>query len=188
MFREMVYDPLGYILDVEGDEGFITKGPRLLKEFYKEYSNFLETLATKHAEEGYTRKKVICDDGLEGRHSHAVRCMEWAPGAKAPIHGHGGRPCFDIVLVGFIDVIDYAPSRVKDDVYTLKKIREYRVHPGDLVIVNPFVDKSEVHAVMSPEERSKSLHFYPIDHSSLGVYESVSDGHYRRVEHAVSRD
>lgn len=182
LFRKKMYEPLGRILDEEGDEGFITEGPTLIQAFYQAHRNVLEHFTTKHAESGYTRKKIICDDGR-----HAVRCMEWAPSATSPIHEHAGRPRFDIVLEGYLEVTDYEPKSEKSDHYTLKETDSYSAGVGELVVVNPFKN-SEVHKVVSPRGRSKSLHFYPRDHRILGVYKPVSGDVYKRVEESVPDD
>jgi len=180
IFRKEVYEPLGEILKKEGDQGFIKKGPSLVKKFYKKYPGELCCLETKPAQSGYTRKKVICDNGR-----HAVRCMEWCPDTKSLIHEHGGRPCFDIVLGGEIDVVDYQPQKQKDGNFKLEKTREYTVGVGNFVTVDPTNGNSEVHEVINHKERSKSLHFYPIDHRYLGIYKKTKKNSGDLYEHIV---
>lgn len=183
LFREKVYEPLGKILDAEGDRGFVTKGPPLVAAFYEEHREILEQLATKPALHGYTRKKVICDNGR-----HAARCMEWAPDAVSPVHEHGGHVCFDIVLQGAISVTDYRPRHVEGDVYELEEVRQYTARPGEFVTVDIFADDFEAHVVKGAHERSKSLHFYPIDHKALYIYEPMGEGRYKKVLHPVADD
>jgi len=169
VFRKEVYKPLGDILKEEGDGGFIKKGPDIVFSFFKKHPQKLYSLKSKYAEEGYTRKKVICDDGL-----HAVRCMEWCPNAVSPIHEHGGRPCFDIVLEGELDIVDYSPNR-EGNLFRLVEKKRYSVSVGDFVKVDPFKG-GEIHEVINGRVRSRSLHFYPIDHRSLGLYKRRKDG------------
>ena len=183
LFRKDVYEPIGRILDSVGDAGFITEGPLVIEDFYKRHREILESFGTKPAIRGYTRKKIICENGR-----HAARCMEWAPDAVSSIHEHGGRPCFDIVLEGRLKIVDYFPERIEGNLFELREVNKYEVGPGEMVLVNPIKDKSEVHMVMNSGVRSRSIHFYPIDHRFLGVYETVGEDKYRKSKRAVSDD
>ena len=180
--RKEVYEPLGEILKNKGDDGFISEGPKLLKTFYDKNCANMNAIESDHAEYDYTRKRVICENGL-----HAIRCMEWAPGASSAIHEHGGRPCFDIVLEGELEIIDYFVEHIEGEKYNLTEIKRYSAQIGDLVIVNPIDSNSEVHTVVNGSRRSRSLHCYPIDHQSLGVYTSEGD-YYVRSECTLATD
>jgi hypothetical protein len=185
LFREGIYEPLGKVLEGEGDQGFVTKGPEIVRAFYGAHPDVLENLATKHAESGYTRKKVICDNGR-----HAARCMEWAPGAISPIHEHGHRVCFDIVLSGELTVVDYRPhvADEKENLYRLEEVRRYTAKKGEFVVVNPMATDYEAHDVTTVGERAKSLHFYPVDHRDIAVYEPAERGLYRKVTRSLADD
>lgn len=183
LFREEVYERLGTVLSNEGDEGFITKGPGIVKEFYTKHPEIFQSLETKHAESGYTRKKVICDNG-----KHAVRFMEWSHGSESPIHEHGGRPCFDIVIEGELVITDLKATKIdEEDKYKLEEVKKYTVGSGEFVIVD-HREEIEIHIVKSPNGKSKSLHFYPIDHKSVGVYVKGSDGNFKREEYPLPDD
>ncbi len=184
-FRELIYNPLGQISASEGDMGFVSKGPQIVADVYAKEPELFATLATKHAEEGYTRKKVICDNG-----KHAVRCMEWAPDAISAIHEHGGRVCFDIVLEGVLEVIDYRPHAIagEKELFFLEEVRRYEAHMGEFVIIDPFTNDFEAHTVVNLHTTSKSLHFYPIDHRSMYIYQDLGDNTFSRVEHPLADD
>jgi len=154
LFRQEVYERLGRILEEKGDEGFILEGPKIVSEFYSKHPGFFEKIETLPAIERYTRKKVICDDG-----KHAVRCMEWAPDSKSPIHEHGGRPCFDIVLSGELEIIDFDPKKVEgtEDEYELIEIHRYDVKVGEFVIIHPQKTGNELHAVFFARREEPNL-------------------------------
>jgi len=185
LFRQEVYEKLGKILEESGDEGFISEGPKIVSEFYKKHTNIMEKFETKHAETGYTRKKVICDNG-----KHAVRFMEWCPDSKSPVHEHGGRPCFDIIIDGELEIGDFKQVKLKDtkNEYKLEEIKKYKAGVGEFIIVDPEKTGIEIHIVMSPNGKSRSLHFYPIDHRSVGVYEKIDNGNFLREEHSLPDD
>lgn len=189
IFRERIYEPLGEILSKKGDEGFVSDGVGLVKKIFEESPTIFDSLLTKEAAEGYTRKKVICDNGR-----HAARCMEWASDAKSPVHEHGGRVCFDIVLEGKIEVVDYEPKKIEDKssrgeaLYELIEKSRYSASRGEFVVVDPFKNSFEAHAVSSPDGKSKSLHFYPIDHRSIYIYQAQGENLFRKVSHSLADD
>jgi len=181
--RNCIYNPLGYILEKEGDRGFINHGPDIVKSLYRERPEIFSSLVSAHAESGYTRKKVVYDDG-----KHVARIMEWCPKCNSHIHGHGGRVCFDIVLQGELVAINFMPTKLHDNVYILEELPRETALPGECLIVNPYESKSDVHMIISPNERSKSLNFYPIDHRSVGIYVPNGDASYNRKNHILSDD
>jgi len=146
--RKRIYDPLGYILEEEGDFGFIKHGPDIVKSLYNNEPELFSALAPVHAESGYTRKKIIYDDT-----KHAALLMEWCPNCLSPIHEHGGRVCFDIVIDGELQAINFKAERVSESTYRLKKMSSYIVRPGECVIVNPFESKSDIHMISSQKGR-----------------------------------
>ena len=185
LFRQEVYEKLGKILEERGDQGFISEGPKIVAKFYEKHSDIIKNFETKHTESGYTRKKVICDNG-----KHAVRFMEWYPKSVSPIHEHGGRPCFDIVIEGVLEVGDFKAVKNKDggNEYKLEEVKRYKAKPSGFIIVDPKKTGMEIHIVKSLNEKSRSLHFYPIDHRSIGIYISNGDGTFRRENHSLDDD
>ena len=166
LFRLEVYDKLGEILNNFGDNGFISIGPKIIKDFYNKHREFFRQFETIHVDSGYTRKRVICDNK-----KHASRFMEWSPNCVSPIHEHAGRVCFDIITEGKMLVINFRSIKIgENEEYKLEEINRAFASPGDVVIVNPQKMGSDIHIVLSPYGTTKSLHFYPIDHKTIGIY------------------
>jgi len=173
-----LYSKLGTILE-EGDDAFITKGPLMVRKYFSK-KDFLKALKTNPAKNGYTRVKVIGENG-----KHVIRFMEWAPGFNLMPHEHHGRPCFELLVSGQTVVSDMLTTQVKDDLYKLKVIQTKIVNPGEFAVVDPRI--TQIHSVFSPV-RSTSVHFYPSDNYSNFGYILNENDSYIRTEFKLKLD
>lgn len=175
-----LYNELEHLL-LCGDSTFINNGPVLLKEFLLK-PGFFEGVETVPAiGKNYTRKKIIGEPN-----KHVIRFMEWPAGYFLLPHEHHGRPCFELLVEGLLMIDDWKVEKNSDDYYTLEKIKEYTVKPGQAGVVDPAI--TQVHSVLSIE-RSKSLHVYPLDNPRTFCYENIScNGLYKRKEFELKKD
>ena len=170
-----VYRELGELLS-DGDDMFVERGPGVVQEAIGR-EGFFDGVSTDFAEEGsYTRKKVIGEPG-----KHVIRYMEWSSGFSIFPHEHHGRPCFEVLVDGLLNVVNMDAEEREDEGYRLEVVGSEVTEPGDAAVVDPRI--TDIHAVYSPV-RSRSLHVYPDDnHYSYGyVYDETRDGEdvYRR--------
>ena len=170
VLRRDLYEGLGNILETEGDDGFITNGPKLVQRAFSANPSLFNGLRFVRAENNYTRAKVI---GEEGR--HVILAMEWAPGFYLLPHEHHGRPCFDFVIQGHLRVTDYEANKINGNKrierYRLTPLRTYGAKTGNFVVVNPSF--GEIHSVKTIE-KSRSIHFYPGDNAYSFGYERLN--------------
>lgn len=171
-----LYTELGALLE-KGDNTFIEDGPVLLQS-YIERDGFFDGVEPEHAEDGYTRNRVIGGGEACGE-EHVIRFMEWPPGYRLMPHEHHGRPCFEVLVDGELHVTDMTAEPVDErtDRYRLEEVGTYTVHPGDAGIIDP--RENEIHAVETMD-RSRSLHVYPEDNASCAGYVQETDDLYRR--------
>lgn len=172
-----LYDRLGDILK-KGDDIFIREGPLLLKDYFE--NGHLKGLQSRPASTGYTRKKVMGDQG-----KHVIRFMEWSPGFSIFPHEHHGRPCFEFLVSGNLIVSDFLPAQNGKNEFTLELLKTHVVNPGQFAIVDPRI--TQVHSVFSPV-RSRSLHVYPEDNYFTMGYIHNGDDTYQRREFDLKDD
>ncbi|MFB6284335.1 MAG: hypothetical protein ABEK59_10455 [Halobacteria archaeon] len=168
----------------DGDDVFVEEGPEVIQQAIED-REFFDGVSTESAGgNGYTRSKVIGEPG-----KHVIRFMEWAPGFSIFPHEHHGRPCFEVLVDGLLNVVDMdvAEADRNDDLYEMDVIETKTTDPGEAAVVDPRI--TEIHSVYSPV-RSRSLHVYPDDKYYTYGYvfeEKTQDGEdlYRRKKFSM---
>ena len=96
--------------------------------------------------------------------------MEWSPGFFLIAHEHHGRPCFEYIQSGHLEVTNFSDAkRIVKDKYRLVQIgKPVNAKPGQFVRVDPRV--GDIHSVRAID-RSQSVHFYPDDNFFSYGYE-----------------
>ena len=158
-----LYGKFSNLLSIS-DNAFIEEGPTLLKHIFEEQGleKLMAGIRYKYPQDGYTRTKLIGEKGKQ-----VIRFMEWPFSYYLHPHEHHGRPCFEILIYGKLEVIDFKPVEVGEGRYKLDFFKRDVLNPGQVGIIDPRI--TEVHSVRSLK-KSGSLHVYPSDENYTTAY------------------
>lgn len=177
------YRELNSLLE-QGDDTFIDDGPETLQKYTSEPEFFNGWEPEEPEDDSYTRTLLM---GGGEPDEMAMIYMKWPAGYELPPHSHHGRPCFEELITGQLEITELDAEELENGEYLLEPRKQETVNERETAAVDH--RETNEHSVVA-KEASGSIHVYPASYGECIIFNHVEGNRYwpEKVDLEVDKD